>query len=101
MNRSFPQPYENHVEKAQSTLLAFLEARDEDHVLEVTDLELPFNEDGHGLVALTVYEDVEITSDILNGCSLRTLMRSQASLLTRLCEQTPSSSISIARWLSI
>jgi len=49
-------------------LLAILEARDEDHVLEVTDLELPFNEEGHGIVALTVYEDIEITSDILNGC---------------------------------
>lgn len=66
--RFLRQPYEDSVQKAQSTLLAILEARDEDHVLEVTDLELPFNEEGHGIVALTVYEDIEITSDILNGC---------------------------------
>jgi hypothetical protein len=62
------QSYEDHVEKAQTNLLATLEERDKEDVLEVTDLELPFNDAGHGLVALTVYEDIEITSDILNGC---------------------------------
>ncbi|GAA6018689.1 hypothetical protein JCM11491_001262 [Sporobolomyces phaffii] len=61
LRQTLLQPYEDHVEKAQTTLVASLDA------LEVTDLELPFNELGHGIVALSVYEDIEITSDILNG----------------------------------
>lgn len=62
------QSYENNVESAQTKLQTALEERDAEDTLEVTDLELPFNEQGHGVVALTVYEDIEITSDILNGC---------------------------------
>ncbi|CEQ41752.1 SPOSA6832_03505 [Sporobolomyces salmonicolor] len=64
------QPYENHVEKAQATLREQLDARNEDKPLEATDLELSFNKRGHGLVAIDVFEDIEITSDILNGCAL-------------------------------
>ncbi|GAA5969948.1 hypothetical protein JCM21900_002450 [Sporobolomyces salmonicolor] len=61
------QPYENHVEKAQATLREQLDARNENKPLEATDLELSFNKRGHGLVAIDVFEDIEITSDILNG----------------------------------
>ncbi|GAA5889557.1 hypothetical protein JCM5296_005984 [Sporobolomyces johnsonii] len=68
LRQTILQPYENHVEKAQATLQEQLDARDDDDKpLEVTDLELPFNKRGHGLVAIGVFEDIEIASDILNG----------------------------------
>ncbi|GAA5841899.1 hypothetical protein JCM3766R1_002531 [Sporobolomyces carnicolor] len=67
LRQTLLQSYENNVESAQTKLQTALEERDAEDTLEVTDLELPFNEQGHGVVALTVYEDIEITSDILNG----------------------------------
>ncbi|GAA5992964.1 hypothetical protein JCM5350_003062 [Sporobolomyces pararoseus] len=67
LRQTLLQSYEDHVERAQSTLRSSLEERDKEDALDVTDLELSFNEQGHGILALSVYEDIEITSDILNG----------------------------------
>ncbi|GAA5969844.1 hypothetical protein JCM3765_004593 [Sporobolomyces pararoseus] len=67
LRQTLLQSYEDHVERAQSNLLSSLEEREKEDTLDVTDLELSFNDQGHGIVALTVYEDIEITSDILNG----------------------------------
>ncbi|GAA5942532.1 E3 ubiquitin-protein ligase IRC20 [Sporobolomyces koalae] len=61
------QPYEDHVTKTQTQLKVALAARDSEHILDVVDLELPFNKDGHGILGLAVYEEVESTSDVLNG----------------------------------
>ncbi|GAA6018304.1 hypothetical protein JCM10207_000797 [Rhodosporidiobolus poonsookiae] len=61
-------PYERAVDKAQTTLKDQLDARDEnDGPLEVDDFEFSFNEKGHGLLAIAVFNNIEATSDVANG----------------------------------
>lgn len=47
-----------------------MDDRDEDEALEIDALEFQFNKTGHGLVAQAVFDDVETTTDVLNGCEL-------------------------------
>lgn len=63
------KPWERHVERAAAALKEQMAQRDEEHVLDVLDLEFHFDSKGHGLVALQAFEDVETTTDILNGCT--------------------------------
>ncbi|GAA5863433.1 hypothetical protein JCM8547_006979 [Rhodosporidiobolus lusitaniae] len=58
------QPYENAVERAQTSLDAYISAREE---LGVEEMEIDFDSRGHGLRAIQVFEDIEAASDIGNG----------------------------------
>ncbi|GAA5899656.1 hypothetical protein JCM6882_001177 [Rhodosporidiobolus microsporus] len=68
LRQTILQPYENAVERAQAVFQDQLDARDEaDGEFDVADMEMPFNEQGHGLRAIAVFDDVEATSDVANG----------------------------------
>lgn len=64
------KPYETRVETAAVRLRSQMNARQKAIPLDLNDLEIPFSETGHGLVAQPVFEDIETTSDVMNGCEL-------------------------------
>ncbi|GAA6022305.1 hypothetical protein JCM10207_003278 [Rhodosporidiobolus poonsookiae] len=68
LRQTILQPYEGAVDKGQTTLKDQLDARDEnDGPFEVDDFEFSFNEKGHGLLAIAVFNNIEATSDVTNG----------------------------------
>ncbi|BGP19791.1 hypothetical protein JCM10213_003100 [Rhodosporidiobolus nylandii] len=68
LRQTILQPYESAVESAQATLKTQLEARDDaDGELDVGDFEIQFNEKGHGLRGIRVFDEIEATSDVANG----------------------------------
>ncbi|GAA5891640.1 hypothetical protein JCM8208_007354 [Rhodotorula glutinis] len=62
------QPYESAVDRSQALLKRQLDARDDGNgELDILDMEVSFNKEGHGLRAIQTFEDAATTSDILNG----------------------------------
>ncbi|GAA5838983.1 hypothetical protein JCM9279_002557 [Rhodotorula babjevae] len=68
LRQTLLQPYESAVERSQALLKQQLDARDDlNGELDILDMEIGFNKEGHGLRAIQTYEDAATTSDILNG----------------------------------
>ncbi|GAA6023233.1 hypothetical protein JCM10207_005216, partial [Rhodosporidiobolus poonsookiae] len=68
LRQTIRQPYKGAVDKAQTTLKDQLDVRDEnDGPLEIDDFEFSFNEKGHGLFAIAVFNNIGATSDVANG----------------------------------
>ncbi|KPV71995.1 uncharacterized protein RHOBADRAFT_56135 [Rhodotorula graminis WP1] len=68
LRQTLLQPYESAVDRSQALLKQQLDARDDlNGELDVLDMEIGFNKEGHGLRAIQTYEDAATTSDILNG----------------------------------
>ncbi|GAA5843078.1 hypothetical protein JCM11251_002725 [Rhodosporidiobolus azoricus] len=62
------QPYENAVERAQATLQEQLDDRDDvEGDFDIGDMEMSFSQQGHGLKAIAVFDEIEATSDVANG----------------------------------
>ena len=76
------------VETAAVRLRSQMDKRDEESELSIDDLEFKFNESGHGIVAADAFDDIEETTDILNGCAFPLLRPNGSS--HALAPQTPS-----------
>lgn len=68
LRQTLLKPWEDRVEKSIVRLRSQMDDRDDDEALEIEDLEFEFNKAGHGLVAQAVFDDIETTTDVLNGC---------------------------------
>lgn len=62
------KPWETRVGKSIDRLAEQLAERESRRPLDVKDLEVEFNKAGHGLVAQAVFDDIDLTTDVLNGC---------------------------------
>lgn len=78
IRQSVLKPWETRVGKSIDRLAEQLEARELRRPLDVKDLEVEFNKSGHGLVAQGVFDDIDLTTDVLNGC--RSLIDSNTRL---------------------
>ncbi|GAA5983366.1 hypothetical protein JCM11641_006047 [Rhodosporidiobolus odoratus] len=67
LRQTILQPYEDAVVRAQSTLQTQFDTRDENAELDISDFEITFNEQGSGLRAVEVFNEIEATSDVANG----------------------------------
>lgn len=92
LRQSVLKPYENRVSKSIDDLEHQLDERELETPLDVKDLEIPFNKMGHGLIAQGVFEDIDLTTDVLNGCTYSCSIEHR-STLTMGCIQTQSYSV--------
>ncbi|GAA6044440.1 hypothetical protein JCM8097_006647 [Rhodosporidiobolus ruineniae] len=68
LRQTILQPYENAVTRSQKVLQDVLDSRDNaDGELDIGDFEFSFNDKGHGLRGMFIFDDIEATSDIANG----------------------------------